>query len=101
MKYLLAVIAFAAAGQFALAPVAQAATPQPGRMSTCKEQAGDREGAERTAFMKSCLSAGRETASTPRRTAQQDRMKSCNAKAGKQKLKGDKRKAFMRNCLKG
>ena len=32
-------------------------------------------------------------------TAQQQRMKSCNAQAGKKDLKGDERKAFMSECL--
>jgi hypothetical protein len=34
-------------------------------------------------------------------TAQQARMKSCNAEAGKQSLAGDARKAFMKSCLSG
>jgi hypothetical protein len=34
-------------------------------------------------------------------TAQQSRMKSCNADAGKQSLKGDARKDFMKSCLSG
>ncbi|HET9272908.1 MAG TPA: PsiF family protein [Methyloceanibacter sp.] len=33
-------------------------------------------------------------------TAQQERMKSCNAQASKKELKGDERKAFMSKCLK-
>jgi len=32
---------------------------------------------------------------------QQERMKSCNERAGLQKLEGDKRKEFMSSCLKG
>ena len=32
-------------------------------------------------------------------TAQQDRMKTCNADAAKKELKGDERKAFMKDCL--
>jgi hypothetical protein len=32
--------------------------------------------------------------------AQQNKMKECNADAKQQVLKGDERKAFMRNCLK-
>ena len=32
-------------------------------------------------------------------TAQQQRMKDCNAEAGKKALKGDERKAFMKECL--
>jgi uncharacterized protein HemX len=32
-------------------------------------------------------------------TAQQERMKSCNAQASKKEMKGDERKAFMSKCL--
>ena len=32
--------------------------------------------------------------------AQRERMKACNAEAGKQQLKGDERKTFMSGCLK-
>lgn len=34
-------------------------------------------------------------------TAQQQRMKNCNAEAKEQSLKGDERRAFMSTCLKG
>lgn len=34
-------------------------------------------------------------------TPQQQRMKDCNADAGKKELKGDERKAFMKECLSG
>ena len=44
--------------------------------------------------MSECLSAKSEAPST-----QQDKMKSCNAEAGKQTLKGDERKKFMSECL--
>ena len=33
-------------------------------------------------------------------TAQQEKMKTCNAEATAQTLKGDERKAFMSDCLK-
>ena len=33
-------------------------------------------------------------------TTQQDKMKTCNATAGTQNLKGDARKTFMSDCLK-
>nr|WP_274517559.1 PsiF family protein [Pseudomonas aeruginosa] len=33
-------------------------------------------------------------------TAQQEKMKSCNADASAKSLKGDERKAFMSTCLK-
>ena len=35
-----------------------------------------------------------------KQTAQQERMKSCNAQASKKEMKGDERKAFMSKCLK-
>ena len=35
----------------------------------------------------------------PSATPQQERMKSCNAQAGKEGLKGEERKAFMSECL--
>ncbi len=35
-----------------------------------------------------------------KQAAQQQRMKSCNAQAGKKDLKGDERQAFMSDCLK-
>ena len=34
-------------------------------------------------------------------TAQQERMKSCNAEAKTKSLKGDERKSFMKECLSG
>lgn len=34
-------------------------------------------------------------------TSQKDKMKTCNAQAKEQKLKGDARKSFMSTCLKG
>jgi Flp pilus assembly protein TadB len=34
-----------------------------------------------------------------KQTAQQERMKTCNAQASKKELKGDERKAFMSRCL--
>ena len=42
--------------------------------------------------MSTCLKAKPAT--------QQDKMKTCNATAGTQALKGDARKAFMSDCLK-
>jgi uncharacterized protein HemX len=39
--------------------------------------------------------------SQDKQTAQQERMKSCNAQASKKEMKGDERKAFMSKCLKG
>ena len=39
-------------------------------------------------------------APSPAQLAQQQKMKSCNAEAGKKELKGDERKKFMSECLK-
>ena len=38
-------------------------------------------------------------APSPAQQAQQEKMKSCNAEAGKKELKGDERKKFMSECL--
>ncbi|PWW45556.1 PsiF family protein [Melaminivora alkalimesophila] len=40
-----------------------------------------------------------EAAPAPAPTAQQAKMKTCNARAKEGGLKGDERKAFMKNCL--
>ena len=67
----------------------EAPTMQQSKMTSCNQEAGDRKGDERKAFMSECLSASKET--------QQDKMKRCNAEAkGK---KGDEHKAFMSECL--
>ncbi|HWU82626.1 MAG TPA: PsiF family protein [Methylophilaceae bacterium] len=44
--------------------------------------------------MKDCLS-GKDMGAT----SQQDKMKTCNADASTKGLKGDERKAFMKDCL--
>lgn len=50
------------------------------------------------------LAAGLALAGTAwsqdKQTAQQERMKSCNAQASQKAMKGDERKAFMSKCLK-
>ncbi len=38
-------------------------------------------------------------APSPAQLAQQEKMKTCNAEAGKKELKGDERKKFMSECL--
>ena len=40
-------------------------------------------------------------APTAAQSSQQNKMKTCNAEAGKKELKGDERRAFMSACLKG
>lgn len=68
-------------------------TAQQSKMGTCNKDAGDKKGAERKAFMKSCLSTKKES--------QQGKMKSCNAEAKSKAMKGPDRKKFMSDCLKG
>jgi hypothetical protein len=89
------------------APAAK--TAQQNKMTTCNKEAGDKKlkGDERKAFMKDCLSAKPAAAAsapaaapaTDKKTAQQEKMKACNKEAGDKKLKGDPRKAFMKECL--
>ncbi len=43
--------------------------------------------------------AADKKAPSPAQQAQQEKMKTCNADAGKKELKGDERKAFMSECL--
>jgi hypothetical protein len=92
-------IALVAASLFALvtAPAAMAG-PQQEKMKACNAEAKGKTGDERKAFMKQCLSAKQEQA-TSAKTAQQEKMKTCNADAKTKALKGDERKKFMSNCL--
>jgi len=71
------------------ADAAKAPTAQQSKMTACNKEAGDMKGDERKAFMKTCLSAKKQS--------QQDKMKACNKDAGDKK--GDERKAFMKECL--
>ncbi|MDR2243928.1 MAG: PsiF family protein [Burkholderiales bacterium] len=66
------------------------------RMTFCNQQAGDKKGGERKAFMKQCLS--KKAAAPEKPKNQRDKMKYCNQQAGD--TKGDERKTFMRECLK-
>jgi len=100
--------AFAFAGTaFAASPATPTASTKPHtaqqqRMIDCNHQATGKKGAERKAFMSSCLkghASAPAAASTD--TAQHAKMKSCNADAKAKALKGAERKAFMSSCLKG
>jgi psiF repeat-containing protein len=76
-------------------------TPQQQRMVDCNKQATGKTGDERKMFMSTCLK-GDSTAATPMtKQTQQEKMKSCNVEAKKEKLAGDARKTFMSTCLKG
>ncbi len=94
---------------------------QQDRMRHCNAQAKEQalKGEPRKQFMKGCLSSKKEGQSvaepardtqpardemapdkTERKlTAQQERMRTCNADAKQQALKGEARKQFMKACL--
>lgn len=122
MKKLLAAIALMFVSQLACAETAAPVKPpglQQQRMRECNAQAKDMKGEERKAFMKQCLSGKLAEAKAARaerraerqnerekrreerqaaRQSQQEKMKTCNAKA--KGMKGDERKAFISDCLK-
>lgn len=80
---------------------ALAANSQQQKMASCNADAKSKNlaGADRKAYMKSCLSnAPAASAST---NSQQQKMKSCNTQASSKALKGDERKQFMKGCLRG
>ena len=101
-KLILAAAASLLAANLAMAqtagPAAEKKAPsekqlkQQERMKACNEQAADKKGDQRKAFMSDCLK--------DKQSAQQDRMKACNKDAGDKKLKGEERKQFMSGCLK-
>ncbi len=114
----------AASTVFAFAGAALAATPQAGtapaashsmqapakvrtaqqqRMADCNKEATGKKGAERKAFMSSCLKgkSAAPSAMSSAKSAQQEKMKACNAEAKSKAMKGAARKTFMTGCLKG
>jgi len=58
-------------------------------------------GAAKDAFIKKCLRDNPSAAPVAAKGTQQDKMKACNAQAKAKELKGDARKAFMKECLSG
>lgn len=85
-------------------------TAQQEKMKSCNAEAKTKAlaGADRKAFMKTCLSgssaSAETTAAAPAPAAkmtQQEKMKSCSTDAKDKKLKGADRKTFMSTCLKG
>ena len=93
MKQLITTLAFACVALAGSAHAADAPAKEPTKQQTkmgeCNKEAGEMKGDERKAFMKTCLSAKKQT--------QQEKMKSCNTEAAGKK--GDERKAFMKECL--
>ncbi|MCL1961633.1 MAG: PsiF family protein [Desulfovibrionaceae bacterium] len=59
--------------------------------AACAKKAGDRQGAERKAFIKQCMGANS--------AARHNKKKTCSAEAKTKKLKGAERKAFMKKCV--
>jgi hypothetical protein len=96
-------------------------TTQQTKMKTCNADATSQslKGAERKTFMSTCLKGASAMAATPAAAAapaaapmaaakpmsakatQQEKMKTCNANAKTEALKGDARKTFMKTCLSG
>ena len=118
VRIALLALAFFASAPFAAEPAKKAPSPaqlaQQEKMKTCNAEAGKKalKGDERKKFMSECLSAKKAEAAAPAAQAapatpatpatpaapaasQQDKMKTCNAEAAKQALKGDERKKFM------
>ena len=94
------------------------------KMKGCNAEAKGMKGAERKAFMSKCLKkdyvlkseaapaaapaakaeakpAATAAAPATEKAKPQDKMKNCNAEAKTKAMKGDERKTFMKNCLKG
>jgi precorrin-2 methylase len=85
-------------------------TAQQEKMKSCNAEAKTKAlaGADRKAFMKTCLSGSSASTETTAAAAapaakmtQQEKMKSCSTDAKDKKLKGADRKTFMSTCLKG
>ena len=70
------------------------------RMKDCNAKMGDKKGDDRKKAMSSCLK-GETPGASDKQQAQQNKMKDCNKQASDKKMKGDARKGFMSNCLKG
>jgi len=93
-------------------------SPQQQRMSDCSKESKGMKGDEHKKFMSDCLKSkdsptdvkagmmgakpgAKAEMKTAAKPTQQEKMKTCNADAGKKKLAGDERKKFMSECLKG
>ena len=84
-------------------------TPQQQRFGECSTASKGMKGDDHKKFMSECPK-GTEPPADMRahwkgaeaaKPTQQEKMKTCNADAGKKNLKGDERKKFMSECLKG
>lgn len=124
MKKLLTVFAVSVSCA-ALLPAEAQANPQHERMKRCSQEAKEKtlKGDERKQFMSTCLKGkhpetaaaapAKPAAPTPKQiaakpaaaedaaAAPRSKMKTCNQAATEQSLKGEARKAYMSECLKG
>ena len=57
-------------------------------MVDCNKQATGKTGDDRKTFMSTCLKGDTTAAAPAAKQTQQEKMKSCNAEAGKEKLSG-------------
>ncbi len=86
-------------------------TAQQTKMKACNAEAATKslKGPERKTFMSTCLKSDSAAAAAPMAPAapasakvtQQEKMKTCNAEAKTEALKGAARKTFMKTCLSG
>jgi hypothetical protein len=84
-------------------------TAQQQRMADCSHESKGMSGDAHKKFMSECLKSKDSpadvkmamTKAAPAKATQQEKMKTCNAEAGQKQLKGDERKKFMSECLKG
>jgi len=69
------------------------------RVATCAKEARGLKGEELDRVVSECL----KDAENPHGTghSQQQKMKDCNAEAGRKELHGDERRLFMSACLRG
>ena len=100
MKTRLAVLAAAALAASLFAPAAFAEDKE--RAATCRKETAHLKGEEHDKAYARCLKADHVARTdSPAQDRQQNKMKACNAEAGRKDLKGDERRAFMSHCLKG
>lgn len=97
MKKLIATLLFAI--PLLASPVL--AADKPSKMAECRSEAKAKglKGQERKDFLKECLPKAKAAKGekSAKQTAQQAKMKACNADA--KGMKGAERKAFMKECL--
>jgi hypothetical protein len=100
MKTRLIAIAVATLAASLFAPAAFADGTE--HAAACRKETAHLKGEEHDRAYARCVKADKVAhADSPAQERQHNRMKACNAEAGKKELKGDERRAFMSSCLKG